>query len=96
MALQRLKDAAEKAKIELSTTGDGDQPALYYGGRDRAEAPGAQADAREAGADWLRICERSLEPCKKAIAGCGCERRRTSTKWCWSAARRACRRSRRW
>ena len=55
MALQRLKDAAEKAKIELSTThGDGDQPALHHGGRDRSEAPGAQADPRQAGADGGR------------------------------------------
>ena len=41
MALQRLKDAAEKAKIELSTTRrDGDQPALHHGRRNRPEAPG--------------------------------------------------------
>ena len=49
MALQRLKDAAEKAKIELSTADrDGDQPALHHGGRDRAQAPGEKADPRQA------------------------------------------------
>ena len=41
MALQRLKEAAEKAKIELSTVhGDGDQSAVHHGGRERSEAPG--------------------------------------------------------
>ena len=51
MALQRLKDAAERAKIELSTDdGDGDQPAVHHRGRERAEAPGEEADARQAGA----------------------------------------------
>ena len=51
MALQRLKDAAEKAKIELSTSdGDRDQSALYHGGRDRTEAPGQKIDPGQAGA----------------------------------------------
>ena len=51
MALQRLKDAAEKAKIELSTAQEiGDQPALHYRRRERAEAPGEEADPGEAGA----------------------------------------------
>ena len=36
MALQRLKEAAEKAKIELSsTTGDRDQPAVHHARRQR-------------------------------------------------------------
>ena len=44
MALQRLKEAAEKAKIELSTRhADGRQPAVHHGGRERAEAPGHDA-----------------------------------------------------
>ena len=39
-ALQRLKEAAEKAKIELSLDGDDrDQPAVHHRRRDRAEAP---------------------------------------------------------
>ena len=40
MALQRLNEAAEKAKIELSTTtSTTDQPAVHHGRRERAEAP---------------------------------------------------------
>ena len=35
---------------------DGDQSAVCDRGRERAEAPGAQADARQAGAAWWRIC----------------------------------------
>ena len=51
MALQRLKEAGEKAKIELSTVqSDRDQPAVHHGGRLRAEAPQPDADARQAGA----------------------------------------------
>ncbi len=51
MALQRLKDAAEKAKIELSTTArNRDQFAIYYRRRFRPQAPGPQAHARQAGA----------------------------------------------
>ena len=40
MALQRLKEAAEKAKMELSTHhADRHQPAVHHGGPDRAQAP---------------------------------------------------------
>ena len=50
LALQRLKEAAEKAKIELSSSqGDRDQPAVHHRRRLRAEAPGDEADAGEAG-----------------------------------------------
>ena len=39
MALQRLKEAAEKAKIELSTTiADRDQPAVHHGRRERVRS----------------------------------------------------------
>ncbi len=50
MALQRLKEAAEKAKKELSTamTTD-DQSAVYHGGRQRPEASEHDADPRQAG-----------------------------------------------
>ena len=42
-ALQRLKEAAEKAKIELSSTAtDRDQPAVHHRGRNRAQAPGRE------------------------------------------------------
>ena len=51
MVLQRLKEAAEKAKIELSSDdGDGDQPALPHRRPDRPEAPRHQALPRQVGA----------------------------------------------
>jgi molecular chaperone DnaK len=39
MALQRLKEACEKAKIELSSSTRRHQPAVHHGRRERAEAP---------------------------------------------------------
>ena len=52
MALQRLKDAAEKAKIELSTTVETEiNLPVHHGRCNRPEAPGPQADPRQAGAD---------------------------------------------
>ena len=40
MALQRLKEAAEKAKIELSSTdADGHQPAVHHGRPVGPQAP---------------------------------------------------------
>ena len=49
MALQRLKEAAEKAKIELSTVMETEINLPFITrGSDRAEAPRVEADAREA------------------------------------------------
>ncbi len=49
MALQRLKEAAEKAKCELSTVdGDRHQPAVHHRRPDRTEAPEHEADPGEA------------------------------------------------
>ena len=49
LALQRLKDSAEKAKIELSSSrADRNQPAVHHGRRVGPEAPEHQAHAREA------------------------------------------------
>ena len=49
LALQRLKDAAEKAKIELSSADpDRGQPALHHGRSERPEAPQHQALPRQA------------------------------------------------
>ncbi len=46
MALQRLKEAAEKAKMELSSTqADRHQPAVHHGRPERAQAPEHQPDA---------------------------------------------------
>ena len=48
-ALQRLKEAAEKAKIELSLDRDDrDQPAVHHRRRHRSEAPRRLADAGQA------------------------------------------------
>ena len=48
MALQRLKEAAEKAKIELSGTDDRQrQPAVHHRGRHRPQASGHDPHPRE-------------------------------------------------
>ena len=53
MAVQRLKEAAEKAKIELSTTLETrHQPALHHRGRLRPQAHDDQAHAGQAGSRW--------------------------------------------
>ena len=72
MALQRLKDAAEKAKRELSTTGQTEINLPFI----TADASGpkhlnitlTRAKLEQLAADLL---ERSIEPCKKALADAG-------------------------
>ena len=72
MALQRLKDAAEKAKIELSTTIETEINLPFV----TADATGpkhlvcklTRAKLEQLVGDLL---ERSLEPCKKALADAG-------------------------
>jgi molecular chaperone DnaK len=72
MALQRLKDAAEKAKRELSTTGQTEINLPFV----TADASGpkhlnitlTRAKLEQLSADLL---ERSIEPCKKALADAG-------------------------
>ncbi len=87
MALQRLKEAAEKAKMELSTTleteinlpfvtADASGPKHLNMKLTRAKFEGLVED----------ILQRSVEPCKLALRDSG-STPRTSTKWCWSAAR---------
>ena len=50
LALQRLKEAAERAKIELSTSQQTEgQSAVYHSGCQWSEAPEHQADPRQAG-----------------------------------------------
>ncbi len=74
MALQRLKDAAEKAKIELSTTIETEiNLAVCDRGRERAEAPGAQADARQAGAAGGRSAGPFAGAVQEGDCGCGRE-----------------------
>ena len=90
MALQRLKEAAEKAKIELSTVVETEINLPFITRRrDRAQAPGAQAHARE-----VRAARRGpaaeVDGAGQAGAGRrGPRSRRRSTRSCSSAAARA-------
>ncbi|HEY2858881.1 MAG TPA: molecular chaperone DnaK [Terracidiphilus sp.] len=72
MALQRLKDAAEKAKIELSTTVETEINLPFI----TADATGPKHLVRKLTRAKLEqlvqdLLERSLEPCKKAISDAG-------------------------
>jgi molecular chaperone DnaK len=72
MALQRLKDAAEKAKIELSTTIETEINLPFV----TADATGPKHLVRKLTRAKLEqlvedLLNRSLEPCKKAIADAG-------------------------
>src|SRR5487761_1968198 len=72
MALQRLKDAAEKAKIELSTTLETEINLPFI----TADATGPKHLVRKLTRAKLEqlvedLLNRSLEPCKKAIADAG-------------------------
>ena len=95
MALQRLKEAAEKAKMELSTlleteinlpfiTADASGPKHLQMKLTRARFEQMVED----------ILQRSVGPCKQALTDAGVTPRR-STKWCWWAARPASRAFRR-
>jgi len=72
MALQRLKDAAEKAKIELSTTVETEINLPFV----TADATGPKHLVRKLTRAKLEqlvgdLIEKSLEPCKKAMADAG-------------------------
>jgi molecular chaperone DnaK len=72
MALQRLRDAAEKAKIELSTTIETEINLPFV----TADASGPKHLVRKLTRAKLEqlvedLIERSAEPCKKAIADAG-------------------------
>jgi molecular chaperone DnaK len=72
MALQRLKDAAEKAKIELSTTIETEINLPFI----TADATGPKHLVRKLTRAKLEqmvsdLLERSLEPCKKAMTDAG-------------------------
>ncbi len=72
MALQRLRDAAEKAKIELSTTIETEINLPFV----TADATGPKHLVRKLTRAKLEqlvedLLDRSLEPCKKAIADAG-------------------------
>ncbi len=72
MALQRLKDAAEKAKRELSTTGQTEINLPFItadsSGPKHLNITLTRAKLEQLSADLL---ERSIEPCKKALADAG-------------------------
>jgi molecular chaperone DnaK len=72
MALQRLKDAAEKAKIELSTTVETEINLPFV----TADATGPKHLVRKLTRAKLEqlvedLLDRSLEPCKKALVDAG-------------------------
>jgi molecular chaperone DnaK len=72
MALQRLKDAAEKAKIELSTTVETEINLPFI----TADASGPKHLVRKLTRAKLEqlvedLVERSVEPCKKALSDAG-------------------------
>src|SRR6201992_1625566 len=72
MALQRLKDAAEKAKIELSTTMETEINLPFI----TADASGPKHLVRKLTRAKLEqlvddLLQRSLEPCRKAMADAG-------------------------
>jgi molecular chaperone DnaK len=72
MALQRLKDAAEKAKIELSTTVETEINLPFI----TADATGPKHLVRKLTRARLEqlvgdLVERSIEPCKKAMSDAG-------------------------
>ncbi len=72
MALQRLKDAAEKAKIELSTTMETEINLPFV----TADASGPKHLVKKLTRAKLEqlvddLLQRSLEPCKKALADAG-------------------------
>jgi molecular chaperone DnaK len=72
MALQRLRDAAEKAKIELSTTIETEINLPFV----TADASGPKHLVRKLTRAKLEqlvedLLDRSLEPCKKALADAG-------------------------
>ena len=90
MAIQRLKEAAEKAKIELSQLQETEINLPFL----TADASGPKAHAAEADAGEARTVDGRLAPAHRRPGEAGHERcrnhaRTRSTKWCWSAARRA-------
>ena len=90
MALQRLKEAAEKAKCELSTAQQTEIVLPFIS----ADASGPKhlntvltRQKYESLTDDL--LERTIEPCRRCLADAEPERPSRSTRSCSSAARRA-------
>ena len=93
MAMQRIREAAEKAKIELSLEPDDlDQPALHH--RRRGEEPAVprrDADPRGVPADHLRPARPHPHAVPPGASRMPASRSATSTTSCWSAAPPGCR-----
>ncbi|SQC48381.1 Chaperone protein DnaK [Klebsiella pneumoniae] len=73
LAMQRLKEAAEKAKIELSSAQQTDVNLPYItADADRSETHEHQSDSRETGKAWVEdLVNRSIEPLKVALQDAG-------------------------
>ena len=74
MALQRLKDVAEKAKCELSTVRETEinLPFIISTGQERGAAPAAGADARASSRSLTDdLVERTVQICKKTLDEAG-------------------------
>ena len=87
MALQRLKEAAEKAKMELSTVQE-TEITLPFITADASGPKHLNLKLTRAKFEALvdDILQRSVGPCKQALSGCRCQSRAISTKSFWSAA----------
>ena len=97
MAIQRLKEAAEKAKIELSSAQETDINLPFI----TADASGPKHMNIRLTRPKLEqlvddLIQRSIAPQQAGVEGLGRRRQGRSTRSCWWAARPACRRSRRW
>ena len=93
MALQRLKEAAEKAKMELSTVMETDINLPFItADQTGPEAPADEADAREVRAARRRPAAEDRRADQAGARRRRASTRRRSTRSCWSAARRAFRR----
>jgi len=83
MALQRLRDAAERAKIELSTTMETRSTCLSSPPTLRSKAPGEEDDPAKLESMVEEIIQRSVGPCKQCMKDAGVDASR-SMKSCWS------------
>jgi len=86
LALQRLKEAAEKAKIELSSTTQ-TEINLPFITADQTGPKHLTMKLTRAKFEALvdDLVQKTIEPCRKALKDAGLPPAR-SAKWCWSAA----------
>ncbi len=91
MALQRLREAAEKAKIELSQSMESQINLPYIS--HSADGP-LHLDAKLTRAEFQRMTSDLLDRCKapfqQVIKDAGVKLERHRTTWCWSAAPPGC------